>query len=286
MALFIRRNGALFGGILLTAIVFLLARPVLEDHRGAFIPAALQANSGIVAMFVMTICLAVATAIGIVVTRLTNACVALFVMGAGIYALDYRLAESTEILLSGSFTPLIIEMLLWFALVLAAVVALFKFGGPLPDVHPDEDGETPSPLVSPEAFKAAAAGLLILPAVWLLSKSELTGQAVGAVFIGAMLAGLLGRLISPHVQPILLFASPLLFATIGVVIAVVVVDGTPAELFTSRKLPAPLWIAPIDYLAGSLAGMSIGYGWARSFLHHEDEEDEPVVARPTASADQ
>ena len=71
------------------------------------------------------------------------------------------------------------------------------------------------------------------------------------------------------------------FATLGVVIAVVTASGTPAELFGSREVPAPLWIAPMHYVAGSLAGMSIGYGWARSFLHHEEEEDAvPQTPRP------
>jgi hypothetical protein len=28
---------------------------------------------------------------------------------------------------------------------------------------------------------------------------------------------------------------------------------------------------PVDYATGSLMGVAVGLGWARSFLHHEDD---------------
>lgn len=284
--MFIRRNGALVGGIILTAIVFLLARPVLENDRGSYVPAVLQADHIGTAIAVLLLCLAVATGIGIVVTRLTNVCVAMFVMGAGLYALVHRLASIDEVLLAGSLTAVALESALWFPLVLGVVCALFRFGGPLHDVHPDEDGRRPSPFTSPEALKAAAAGVLVLPAVWFLGVSELTGQTVGAVFVGSLLAGLIGRLVSPHVQPILLLASPMFFAAIGVIIGVVAARGSQEELFVLRNMPAFLWPAPLEYACGSLAGVAMGYGWARSFLHHEDDElEEEQVARSVAAAD-
>ena len=30
---------------------------------------------------------------------------------------------------------------------------------------------------------------------------------------------------------------------------------------------------PVDYLTGSFLGVSVGLGWARSFMHHEEEGD-------------
>lgn len=278
MAELLKRNGALIVGLIIGGVLMLLCLPLLENARGGYVPAALQAKS-MLALPAAIACFAAAAIVAGGVARLTNACVGLFVLGGAVFALDYRLGTVNEILLGGSLAMMIVELLIWTAVGLAAVLLVFRLGGPLTDVHADEDGRTPSPLLSMEALKSAAAGIVVLPVVWLLAQSELKGQAAGSVFIGAVAAAMIGRLLSPHVQPILLFVAPMLFGAIGYIVGLAMADGTPAELFVSRDTPAVLLAAPIDYLCGTLVGVAIGYGWARSFLHHEDEEDESPAAQ-------
>lgn len=272
MKAFITRNGSLALGLVLGGFIMLLCLPLLRDERGAYVASILQSHSVASALPVVLLCLAGVTAIAIIVTRLVNACVGFFVLGGAVYALDFRLATMNEILLGGSLSKLVIELLLWSVLALGIAIAIFKVGGPLQDVHEDEDGRTPSPQFSKEALKSAAAGILLLPVVWFLAVSESKGQAFGAVFVGALIAGLAGRLFSPHVQPILLFASPLLFAAVAVLVAVMMTGASAEELFRLRTLPPVLRVAPLDYFCGTMMGVAVGYGWARSFLHHEDDE--------------
>lgn len=282
MKAFIIRNGSIALGLLIGGFIMLLCLPLLRDDRGAPAASLLQAQSIAAALPVMLLCFAGVTVIAAIVTRLVNACVGWFVLGGCIYVLDYRLSNIDQVLLSGSLGWNVIELFLWFIIALGAALVVLKFGGPLDDVHRDEDGRSPSPLFSIEALKSAAAGALLLPVVWFLTVNELKGQAFGCVFVGALAAGLGGRLLSPHVQPVLLFASPLFFAAVGSLIAVIMTKQTQEELFELGTLAPVLRITPIDYLAGSMMGVAVGFGWARSFLHHEDDEHAHQPARATA----
>jgi hypothetical protein len=44
------------------------------------------------------------------------------------------------------------------------------------------------------------------------------------------------------------------------------------EAYISGSLTALARPMPLDYLAGSLLGVSFGLGWAKSFLHHEQPQ--------------
>ena len=116
----------------------------------------------------------------------------------------------------------------------------------------------------------AACGILVLPGVWLIARSPLQGQTLIAVVLGAMAAGLVGRLVSPHVQPVLLFATPCFFGAAGTLIAARAILGPPSDAYVNGTLPTLILPMPIDYAAGSLMGVSMGLGWAKGFLHHEE----------------
>ncbi len=82
---------------------------------------------------------------------------------------------------------------------------------------------------------------------------------------------------APRAQPVLLFAAPCLFGVIGHLIGLAMTAGALDVAFvngSTSRLSLPL---PIDYAAGSLLGVSVGVGWARSFLH----EEEPLLSPPT-----
>ncbi len=280
------RNTSFFAATALAATIGGLSASLVISGRGDAGPAILASGlmSGGLAILIALVASAI---IGIVVTRITNTAVGLFACGGGLFGLSFRLDTVRELafgsrlidaaggapvgLTNGpGLVSIAIETAIWAGLILAAVLFVFKFGGALKDVEPDDSGRNPHPLSSPAAWKMAAAGLIMLPVVWFAAQSDAKGQAIGAVFAGGMACGLAGRLISPHVQPILLFASPVLAGAIGHVVALVLLkDQSLIDAYVSGSLAPLARPMPVDYAAGSMMGVAVGLGWAKSFLHHE-----------------
>jgi hypothetical protein len=165
---------------------------------------------------------------------------------------------------------LAVETFGWAVLVLAATMIVFRLGRPMGDVRTDEHGRHPHPILSLDALKAAGAGLLMLPVVWLVAQSPMKGQVIGAALLGGAAVGAAGRAISPHVQPILLFASPIVFGAVGQVIAAALLKSPLEEAFVADTIPALLLPMPADYAAGSIMGVAIGLGLVKSHVHHEE----------------
>jgi hypothetical protein len=264
------QNTALIGALVIGAGVGGTAAPLLTSARGAFGPGVLQADALVAAIGGVLLTVLVCTALAVVVGRLSNTVVGLFALGGGLFGLAWRMGEVHEIVFTGSLFAVGIETVIWSLVVLGATVAVFRLSGPLSDVEPDEDGRRPDPFRSVEALKMGAAGAVVIPVVWLVAQTDAKGQVIGAVFCGGMAAGLAGRLLSPHVQPILIFATPVLFGGLAHLYGAVTVE-TPLFEAVSEGLIGPLSRPmPIDYACGSLLGVSVGVGWARSFLHHEE----------------
>jgi hypothetical protein len=278
------RNAVLVLGVIAAGFIGARVAPFLITPRGAAGPSILQSESVVAAAGAILIGFLLMIVIAGIVARLVNAAVGLFIAGAGMFVLDGRLDTMKTLALgSGGLSPnmvlglLAVEALLLAVLVLGGTLAVFRIGGPLPGVEPDERGHAPHPIVSAAALKSAAAGAIMLLAVALIAQSHLKGQAIAAAFIGAMLAGLFGRLLSPHVQPVLLFASPVLFGAVGYVVSLLRVSDPLDAAFVAGAMPNLSMVTPLDYVAGSLMGVAVGLGWARSFLHHEEHG---AVSRP------
>ena len=274
MSKVLTRNVALFGGMIVAGLVCARAAPFLSSTRGEHGPTIMAAERPVVAALALMLALAVTTALACVIGRFVNAAVGLFVLGAGVFVLDDRLAGIRELVYAhpGRSTLFVmgIETLVLAIVALAMVLIVFRLTGGFHDVEPDVHGNRPHWLTSDAALKSAASGLLIIPAVWLIAQSPLKGQAIAAVFIGAMLAGLVGRLLAPHVQPILVFVSPMIFGALGQIAAAALTRMPLDEAYINGSLNALARPMPLDYLAGSLLGVSFGLGWAKSFLHHEE----------------
>lgn len=266
----IARNGVLIGSLVVGATVSGLTAPMLMSARGAFGPAVLQTQSVPEAILAVVISLAVSTILAIIVARVCNTAVGMFALGGGLFGLAWRLDTVEEFAHGGSASLLAPETALWALLVLAAALIVFKVGGPMGDVHVEEDGKSPHGVFSLDAFKAAAAGILVLPVVWLVAQSPMKGQVIGAVFLGAMAAGAVGRIICPHVQPVLLFASPVLFGAVGQVIGTALLKTPMEEALVAGTIPALLLPMPAHYAAGSLMGVAVGLGLAKSHIHREE----------------
>lgn len=247
--------------------------------RGTTGPTLLQAQSPVAAVIAVTLGLLGATIVGAVVGRLTNALVGLFVAGAGLGALAFRFGSIEDLAFAnGSLKLLALETLIFSVLVLLSTIVIFKVAGPLDDIDPPDDDYKP---IKSIAISAAAA-ILVLPVVWFFAQSALRGQTMTATWLGGMIAGLAARLLTPQTQPKLIFASACLIGAVGHMIGAFVIGsatgGGITSAFIVRTIPAVSMPLPIDYAAGALMGVSMGLGWARSFLHTEQDETSQASA--------
>lgn len=264
------------GSVVLGAWLCSLFAPMLLGERGTIGPSAFLAHSPAMAVLGVVLALGVATFIGALAGRVTNPVAGVFVLGASLFGLAWRTEGLQEVLLSGSPIPLPAETLLYALLAVPATWIVLRAGGPLKDVEPDPQGHRPNPWLSKPAGMAAASGLLVLPVAWLVAQSPSKGQALGAAFLGAMVAGIAARLVAPHAQPRWAFISPLVFGAVALAIGAATLAAAPAQAFVDRSYSPLLVPMPIDWLAAGLMGAAFGYGWAKSFLHHEETTTEPV----------
>jgi hypothetical protein len=280
-----KRYIVVWGGVVIAAAACVRFIPYMFSSRGVIGPTLLQAQSPIAACVALVVGLAAATILGAVVGRLTNAVMGLFVIGFGLGMLALRFGSIRDLAFAGGSLPLLaVETVLWAGAVLGSTLVVFWIAGPLGDFVTDEENE---PASSRWSLGGAAAGIVMLPVVWLMARSELRGQTIAATVLGGLVAGMLARLLSPHTQPRLIFATACLAGAVGHVIGAVVIqvsaDGSMAAAYVASTLPAVSLPLPIDYAVGSLIGVAMGLGCAASFLHHEQEGE---AAPSTASSKQ
>ena len=279
-----KRYIVVWGGVVIAAAACVQVIPYTISSRGIIGPTLLQAQSPIAATVALVAGFAAATIVGAVVGRLTNAVVGLFVIGFGLGMLALRFGSIQDLAFANGSLPLLaVETVLWAGAVLGSTLVVFWIAGPLGDFVADEENE---PASSRWSLGGAAAGIVMLPVVWLMARSELRGQTLAATILGGLVAGMLARLLSPQTQPRLIFATACLAGAVGHVIGAVVIqisadDGMAAYIVST--LPAVSLPLPIDYAVGSLIGVAMGLGWAASFVHHEQEGE---AAPSTASSKQ
>ena len=280
-----KRYIVVWGGVVIAAAVCVRVIPYTVSSRGIIGPTLLQAQSPIAATVALVAGLAAATIVGAVVGRLTNAVMGLFVIGFGLGILALRFGSIQDLAFAeGSLPLLAVETVLWAGAVLGSTLVVFWIAGPLGDFVADEENE---PASSGWSLGGAAAGIVMLPVVWLMARSELRGQTIAATVLGGLFAGMLARLLSPHTQPRLIFATACLAGAVGHLIGAVMIQISTADgmatAYVASTLPAVSFPLPIDYAVGSLIGVAMGLGWAASFLHHEQEGE---AAPSTASSKQ
>ena len=95
--------------------------------------------------------------------------------------------------------------------------------------------------------------------------------------VGSVVAGLVGRMMLPHAQPLLLCVSPCFFGMLAQIAGVVMLRQPLDQAYVQGTIPHFLFPLPMDYAAGSLMGVAIGLGWAKSFLHEEHVEGAPMA---------
>ncbi|MCI0630126.1 MAG: hypothetical protein L0Y44_05670, partial [Phycisphaerales bacterium] len=263
---------AILGGAVMTGAICAAAVPLLQARDGAAATGVLAAERPLLAAAALIGCFLVSAAIAAGVGRLTNAAVGMFVLGCGIMAPALRSGTITELALGdiGATKPLVlmgIETIIWAALILIAGFIVLTASGPLPELDATDDDGRPVRWWSADAITGALAALIVPLAVWLLCRSPLNGQAFMSVVVGAMAAGLIARLVKPHAKPLLLFAASCLAGGIVQLVAATKLNGPVDVAYVKLLISNLSKPMPLDYAAGSLIGVSMGLGWARSFIH-------------------
>jgi len=260
------------GCLALGAVAAGFAAPRILDDRAAVGPTLLAAESvnGAVLTTIVTAVLALVG--GLVMARIINGAAGLFGSGLVVACVAWRCADSSAWALGGGTAlGLAVECGL-AALLTGGLAAAVLRARPLSDVEPTEDGRRPAILASPEAAKMLAACMVAIPVAWILARSMETGQTIFAATLAGVVAGLAARIASPHVQPVAAFVGvPLAGAVGAVAVSLMAMEGrTPEAALRAAELPGLLSVMPLDWAAGTLLGVPMGLGWARTFLHHED----------------
>ncbi|MHC4810057.1 MAG: hypothetical protein ACYTEV_06795 [Planctomycetota bacterium] len=279
------RNGLLLLLSILAGIAAGLAAGGFTGADGILQPTIAAAVSRPAALGAIVAAIIAAIVAGGLMSRAANAAVGLFVAGWAFFALAWRMEPVERAVLSGqSPMTMAAECVVWAAAAGIAWAIILRGSGGLADVEPTPAGDRPHPVWSRDAGRMALAAIAALPAAWVLARSPEPGQVIAAATGGGIAAGLAGRLAAPHVQPYLL-------------VPVTVLVGGAALAFTSWRLGVSLpatarssGLPPLGaihgaaWAAGSMFGVAMGLGWARSFLHHEDEDAPAASARRRVSS--
>lgn len=260
----LRRFGGLFGGLTIAALLGGMTARFAAGPRGtstAVLSVASSPGTAIAAVFVLVLALAL---LAVVVSRLVNSAVGLFVFGVGIAIFSMRCGAIADATLNGAAaTNIALETLVWGAVLLGITFVLLRLGGRLPDIPISE------PLfrgaLANRALIGCAAAIFAPVAVWLVLRNDLKGQAIAAAVIAGLITGLFGRLWAPRAQPILLPAAAVVAIGAAQLVAAMRVEGSMLEIFDRGLLPRVLAALPMDVAGGVAVGVAMGLGWARSF---------------------
>ncbi|MEE2972521.1 MAG: hypothetical protein VX672_05300 [Planctomycetota bacterium] len=264
-----QRSVALFGGIVLCGLVMTIPLGWMTTVRGVAGPSLLESLTPWSAIVIVAVCLVAAFLIAVIVARIVNPAVGTFVLGAGLAMMSMRMGTHLDLLFDGGATSWVaVETIVWSGVVLLAAAGLYRLAGPLPDqswARP-EDAVDPRVVFGVPAGKGALAGIVALVAVFLVATNDTKGQALFAATFGGIGAGMLGRVLAPRVQPVLVYAAPCIFLALGQVWAL---RSGGEAVITSwiRGESSPFGLPmPVDVAAGALMGVSLGIGWSRGFV--------------------
>ncbi len=260
------RTLALPVGIALVAGAFAFVIPLWSSARGVVGPTLMDSETPLFAGLATLAAFAFATVVAVWVSRVVNAVVGTFVLGCGVGMLALRSGNAADFAFGSSrLLPTAIELLVWAALIALASWMIYAKGGRLVDFplqHEDEIDSATGPLAR-RAWFASVAGVFI---AWFCAANDTKGQAIAAATLGSFVVGFGARWIARQTQPVFVAAAATLaFALVAFYIAFAA-KGELASGFVDGSFPRLLRLMPVDIAAGALAGSSMGFGFARSFV--------------------
>ena len=248
----------------------------LVSPRGGIGPTILQAQSPLSAILSVVVTIGVASVVGGFVARITTAISGMIVLGFSIFAMAMKL-EGIEgfIYGSGNLYLLMIEVLFISILLLLGTYIVFAIGGPFVVMKKDSFSITtigwPVPFVvekekegnKADIWKALLISAAILPVVYLVAKSPMRGQAIGAAAVGGIAIGFLARRFTPSMQPHVYYVFPTALAALGYLFGTLFFPVSDVA-FAQQHVSPLLFPMPIEYAAGLLLGVSLGLSWGIS----------------------
>ena len=255
-----------------TAATSLWCAAGLADLRGVPAAALQLASQPLRAAILTAVAIGVALSAAVLVGRYLNAVVGMFVLGCGIGVLAMRTGAIDGAAFDGaSAVGLSIETLVWAPMVLVFALVVFRLSGRLPDEPPDLHERTHrSWLLDPSAGRVLACALAAPLAVWLVAVNDWKGQSIGAMVVGGLVAGLISRLAAPDARPVVAYGAAVL--TVGAAQLVLAPAGDLAAILATGQISPITRVMPLDAAAGACAGVSLGIGWARSFMKARPHE--------------
>ena len=263
------RISVLVLGIALASLTVALTIAPLVSDRGVAGPLVTDSARLGLGLSVLIGAFVVIVAIGAVVGRHVNAVVGLFAVGAGLSVLSMRSGNVEDLMFGSSrLASMPFESLAWAALLGVASFAIFRFAGRLPD-FPIQHERDIDAIAGKSAMRSWIAGIAAPILASLIVANVMKGQALGAAIVGSMVVGIIGRMLAPQTQPVFLVCVPVIAAAAGQAFFIFNGLAAPADQLVAQTLPRLMYITPIDWAAGALVGVPLGFGWARSFVKQE-----------------
>ena len=264
------RYALLFGGIVLVSLLTIPVAGLLDSDLGTAVPLVSQTSSPLASIVLLVAFLLVSQLIATLLAHHLNPAVALFVIGFGCSILSLSLGGIQQMAWSdGSPWSLGLETIIWSLATLYVVWCLMRATGGLPDVPHDWRAEVIgsfASLSSRPSLLALSSAVLAAPISWLLLVTVSPFQALGAVIVASFVVGMLSRVAAPKLDPILVYGGVVLAGGLAQVVIATGWSGSLSDALVDGSMPRLLMVMPITWVGGSLVGVSMGIGWARSFV--------------------
>lgn len=263
----VARGTFLAGGLIAATVIGFLAPALTRDGLGIPATTVALSQSPVATIAVLLGTFASLTVLSAMVGRSINAVVGLFVLGWGLMVLSMAGGNASDAVFVGaSLRAIGIETLLWGGVTAIAVVAVFRWSGPLLDIPPREaNGSFIREYFDLEALRGGIAGVLLPVVAWFVVRTMMKGQAIGGAFLGGIAVGFCFRLLARAVQPVVAFIAPIVITGASQVMTASELSAQIDAQFANGSLSPLARMMPLDITAGTLIGVAIGIGWARSF---------------------
>ncbi|MSR34844.1 MAG: hypothetical protein EXS12_08655 [Phycisphaerales bacterium] len=267
----VRRTVLLFIVIIIVALLGVFASRFSVSPRGAASPALLVATQPALAIAAALAAMIVALLIALTLAKPINAVVSLFALGCAFAAYAMQTGTIADfVFLNTNMKLAAVETIAWSVFIAIAAMIAFRVGGALVDVPAhNRDGTFTGEIFHKRALMSLLAGVVSIPVLIFTMIGASKGQAIGACVIAGVITSVIGRLIAPRAQPILLFAMPALAIGVAQLALAFATTISPDIAFVNATLSPIRVPMPMDIAAGSLIGVAIGLGWSKGLVKHE-----------------
>jgi hypothetical protein len=247
-----------------------------------------SAQSNIVVAGAIAVVMGVPALVGAMVAAVSGRITSgVFVLGVGLCGLAVAGGSTDGWLwrseLPGDYRGLIVEMMLWQGLIVAAVAAIGRGASALCRVAPRlarwrTIGHRGIDLQwhKPDMDTALGVGVCAIVATviaWVLLRNAQIGQIIGSLILAFAGGAMAARMIAPKANPAALLISPMLAAILAYAWVLLQFDHDAAVLTAwyalpgptidgVAKLPGPALALPVHYASAGIVGCCMGIGMA------------------------